>query len=250
MCKRVRLKRAGDADGDLVKCINNGVSLQRLRELAESIVSLFREEIVTTYFKPFRYINKVRHHASGTLHEHLNYLQNKFRKKNLMTQNNVRTNVVEVLNVNPDMGKFFSFALFEILLENITDAKTFHFFQTAQAILPGLEALEEKLRLAGLTLQPMPVLIGPLAAIHESYVAVNNVLYRASLVLDAVNSCFKISFALDSDFPKRASLNWIFIQKDIFEIDLHEDITSRNVDALIGEVKNIIKIQFDQAAAA
>ncbi|KAK0071466.1 hypothetical protein PV325_012885, partial [Microctonus aethiopoides] len=57
--------------------------------------------------------------------------------------------------------------------------------ESAVQIDASLQSLKENLRKAGLTLQPIPVFVGPLAAIEATYVAVDDVLYKVDSALHA-----------------------------------------------------------------
>lgn len=114
--------------------------------------------------------------------------------------------------------------------------------QAASAIRRQLEELKENLRTAGLTLQPIPIFVGPLAAIEAAYVAVNTTLYKVDSALHAIDTCFKIYFALDCKYSERGSSLWLFIQKAGYDIHVDSDITNRSLNALLGEIEREIEI--------
>ncbi|XP_072757491.1 uncharacterized protein [Anoplolepis gracilipes] len=66
---------------------------------------------------------------------------------------------------------------------------------------PKLEKRKEKLEALGLPLQPMVVVIGSIINLTSFYVVVNNVKYESTSLINAVNLCFQIFFALDAKYP-------------------------------------------------
>lgn len=99
-----------------------------------------------------------------------------------------------------------------------------------------LELRKRQLQAAHLSLQPIPVFVGPLIAIDAAYVAVNDVLYKADSALHAVHLCCEIFFSLDSAYPQRAAFLWTFVQVAAFNIHLDADIRNRSLSVLTGEI--------------
>ncbi|KAK0075464.1 hypothetical protein PV326_011557, partial [Microctonus aethiopoides] len=75
--------------------------------------------------------------------------------------------------------------------------------EAAVHIEPSLQLRKEELRKAGLTLQPIPVFVGPIASIEAAYVAFDDVLYKVDSSLHALNLCFGLYFALEAAYPER-----------------------------------------------
>ncbi|KAK0070934.1 hypothetical protein PV325_013831, partial [Microctonus aethiopoides] len=84
--------------------------------------------------------------------------------------------------------------------------------EAAVHIEPSLQLRKEELRKAGLTLQPIPVFVGPIASIEAAYVAFDDVLYKVDSSLHAVNLCFGLYFALEAAYPERSASLWRFLQ--------------------------------------
>lgn len=69
----------------------------------------------------------------------------------------------------------------------------------------------------GLTVQPYMLLIGPnLNNIISSFVVTNNLQYKCSSVIDALNFCFKIYQVLDAEYPYEVMHLWFLIQWVVF----------------------------------
>lgn len=107
-------------------------------------------------------------------------------------------------------------------------------------ITPELNRRTEELRPAGLTLQPIPVFVGPLTAIRAAFVIVNNVQYQVESALHAIQLCIHIFFALDCAYPLNSYTLWLFIQKTYFDINLSTDVCNRSLNTLIGELQDLI----------
>lgn len=69
----------------------------------------------------------------------------------------------------------------------------------------------------GLTIQPYIVVAGPLQKITARYVVVNNIVYELQSIIDAVDSCFKIIWALNLEYPVECLPVWQFLQRAIYK---------------------------------
>ncbi|XP_029160239.1 uncharacterized protein LOC114932252 [Nylanderia fulva] len=83
---------------------------------------------------------------------------------------------------------------------------------------PKLEKRKEKLEAFGLTLQPMIVAIGSIINLTNFYVVVNNIKYESTSLINAVNLCFQMFFALDAKYPIDSEMVWYFLQYHIYDI--------------------------------
>lgn len=84
---------------------------------------------------------------------------------------------------------------------------------------PKLQKRKEKLEAFGLTLQPMVVTIGSIVNLTAFYVIVNNVKYESTSLINAVNLCFQVFFALDARYPVDSEMVWYFLQYHINNIN-------------------------------
>lgn len=82
---------------------------------------------------------------------------------------------------------------------------------------PNLEKRKEKLEAFELPLQPMVVVIGSIINLTSFYV-VNNVKYESTSLINAVNLCFQIFFALDAKYPVDSEMLWYFLQYHVYNI--------------------------------
>lgn len=131
-------------------------------------------------------------------------------------------------------------------LEDRRDSFIVH-VETATEITRVLNQRKSYLRGAGLTLQPIPIFIGPLHEVEACYVQVNDYSYRVNTPLEAIDLCLKIFTALDCKYPDRASALWVFIKVGGFGIENCEPIRNRTINTLLGEIG---KLTFPQAAPA
>lgn len=84
---------------------------------------------------------------------------------------------------------------------------------------PKLQKRKEKLESFGLTLQPMVITIGLIINLSAFYVIVNNVKYESTSLINAVNLCYQIFFALDAQYPVDSEMVWYFLQHYIYDIN-------------------------------
>lgn len=90
--------------------------------------------------------------------------------------------------------------------------------QNSSDLETSIENRRNALKKAGLTLQPMPVFLGPITKIESSYVLIDNTLYSCDSVIEAVQSTFHAFYALDATYPTEAANIWKFIQHFFFQI--------------------------------
>lgn len=91
--------------------------------------------------------------------------------------------------------------------------------------------------------QPIPVIVGPIVQIEASYIIIGNKAYECDSLLDSVDKAFKTCYALDCCYPPNSNFLWMFLQKAYYNIDNPGDKVSCFVNALIGEVEEIINRQ-------
>lgn len=105
--------------------------------------------------------------------------------------------------------------------ENIFVIRLCHcdiFFQNIADLEPKLQERKEKLAAYGLTLQPMVVAVGSILKFTSFYVIVNDVKYTSTSLMNAINLCFQIFFALNATYPVDSEIIWYFLQKHVYGI--------------------------------
>lgn len=86
--------------------------------------------------------------------------------------------------------------------------------------------------------QPIVIIVGEtLDEIFESYVLIEDVLYKFKTIFEAVDMCFKIIHGLKLRYPDQSKHIWIFLQKVIFNIETSEQ-EYISINAFISELQN------------
>lgn len=86
--------------------------------------------------------------------------------------------------------------------------------------------------------QPIIFLIGEnFDEITESYVAIEDVLYKFNSVFEAFSVGFKIIHGLQMKYPDQCKHVWMFLQKVVFKIETNEQ-EYVSINALIADLKN------------
>ncbi|XP_015125923.1 uncharacterized protein LOC107047642, partial [Diachasma alloeum] len=93
------------------------------------------------------------------------------------------------------------------------------------------------------TLQPLPIVVGPLVKLDAFYVYINDSLetptiYQSPDLLHMIDLTFKVFFSLNCSYPTRAVSLWTFIQKAFYDIHLETDKCNRDTEALIGQISH------------
>lgn len=106
---------------------------------------------------------------------------------------------------------------------------------------PKLQKRKEKLEAYGLTFQPIVVAVGSILSLTSFYVFVNDVKYTLTSLMNAVDLCFQVFFALDAMYPVESEIVWYFLQQYIYGITNNKE--SRNfisVDAVWHDVQELM----------
>lgn len=72
-------------------------------------------------------------------------------------------------------------------------------------------------------LQPLPVLVGPVNAIQQSFIVLDDNRWEVSDPFEAVEGTFRLIFGLDAKYPAAARHLWLFIQLTLFKFQTPED---------------------------
>ena len=105
---------------------------------------------------------------------------------------------------------------------------------------PTLEKKREELLRNGRILHPTVVAVGSLMRVTGAYVAVSDMKYEVSSLLNAFDLAFKIYHAAHCDYPESCHSLWLFIQKGIFDLHYPTDRASPYLHSLVGEVRRVI----------
>ena len=104
-----------------------------------------------------------------------------------------------------------------------------------------LEKKREDLKRSGRMLHPTPVGVGSVMGVTAAYVAVDDVKYEVSSLLNAIDLSYKIYYAAHCDFPESCHSLWLFIQKALFDIHYPNDRATPSLHALVGEARRVIE---------
>lgn len=64
----------------------------------------------------------------------------------------------------------------------------------------------------------MPVFLGPLSNIRQSFLVIDDHRWEFDSPLQAVEAFFQVSFGLESQYPAEARHVWVFLQRTLFNI--------------------------------
>lgn len=77
----------------------------------------------------------------------------------------------------------------------------------------------DKNKSRGITVQPYVVVAGPLENITARYIVLDDIVYDLPTVGCAVDTCFKIIWALYLEYPSECLRVWQFLQRAVYNID-------------------------------
>lgn len=85
--------------------------------------------------------------------------------------------------------------------------------------MPAIERMRSKAGQLKRTLQPLVAVVSLTPQnITESYVAIDNILYKLDSPLRVVDVCFKCIHALHAQYPMQSERPWLVLQKIIYDI--------------------------------
>lgn len=72
-------------------------------------------------------------------------------------------------------------------------------------------------------LQAVPVFLGPLNAIRQCFIVIDNQRWEVESPYQAIEAFFQLSFGLGSEYPAEARHIWLFLQQTLFNIKTNLD---------------------------
>ena len=92
---------------------------------------------------------------------------------------------------------------------------------------PSLTTRKDKLRVYGITQQPIIVAIGSATTFEAFYVVINNIKYRVDDLMTAVDLCFKSFHTLNATYPKECAVIWEFLESFVYNCSFKSDAKRR-----------------------
>jgi len=89
----------------------------------------------------------------------------------------------------------------------------------------------------GITLQPSVVIVGPsLSDITSVFVVVDQVRYRLPDIVSGVDTCFKVMWAMNAQYPPEANNIWYLLQVWCYQLRTEFDQISTTVNSLLTQL--------------
>lgn len=98
-------------------------------------------------------------------------------------------------------------------------------FQDISRIQEKLEARKTTLFRYAYTLQPVPVVVGPIDSIRQCFIVLDNFRWEVDSPLEAVLGVLKICFGVGAEYPAESRHIWVFLQRVVFKINTTNDFT-------------------------
>lgn len=95
--------------------------------------------------------------------------------------------------------------------------------QSLQELQPVLARRSEKLKKYGLSLQPLPVIIGSSENFEKCFTILDTVIYEVENPLKALDLIFKIFCAFHMQYPPECEQIWTFLQRAVYDICTDND---------------------------
>lgn len=94
--------------------------------------------------------------------------------------------------------------------------------------------------------QPFVIAVGPLTKIIAAYVIINDERIKCNCVIDAVDFCWKASFALNTRYSTSSIQIWTFLEKEVYmkqgkenNVDEDSENNYQSVSKLRKALKNL-----------
>lgn len=86
-------------------------------------------------------------------------------------------------------------------------------------------------------MQPRIVLVGPLEAIEECHVLLDEKLYDVESPSKALEVAFKMIWALNARYPPESKNIWVFIQRAVFDLRIPgEEQLGTKISSLLAKI--------------
>lgn len=87
-----------------------------------------------------------------------------------------------------------------------------------------------------ITLQPYIVTLGPPHEVKETYVQVDDMLYKTTSTLEAIDICFKTFHVFQISYPLMSEHLWMLIQKGIYNFSTKWDFIIPGIEHVLSKV--------------
>jgi len=112
-------------------------------------------------------------------------------------------------------------------------------FQVPGEIKRTITHLQARAAFKKETFQPVAIVVGEnLESIEDSYVVINERMYRVESPLRAVDVTFKVFHSLHLQYPQQSEVLWMLLQKLVYGLNTAWDRKSTALSGLMSSLKN------------
>lgn len=72
-------------------------------------------------------------------------------------------------------------------------------------------------------LQAIPVFLGPLGGIRQSFIVLDNYRWEVGSPIEAIEGTFHLAFGLESQYPIESRHIWLYLQRTLYGIKTPDD---------------------------
>ncbi|KYQ53586.1 hypothetical protein ALC60_00113 [Trachymyrmex zeteki] len=87
-----------------------------------------------------------------------------------------------------------------------------------------------------ITLQPYIIIVGSLYEVKETYVQVDDILYKTNSTLEAIDVCFKTFHVFQVNYPIMSEHLWMLIQKGIYNFTTKWDYVIPGIEHILNKL--------------
>lgn len=114
------------------------------------------------------------------------------------------------------------------------------FLQNEADIQTQIKIQKENYNRKLLTCQPIVIAVGPTTKdLHDFYVIFDNIKYKFSSLLKAIDVCFKVYSVLNASYAQECEQLWTFLQKYFYKIHFKADKKFSRVSAFMTDLDTL-----------
>ncbi|XP_024871055.1 uncharacterized protein LOC112454082 [Temnothorax curvispinosus] len=178
----------------------------------------------------------IKYSTSNTRHDEVNLMLEKLKDKDISTDTKVAVGLMLLPHLIPPKGlKKYKGKCYKPSIANAKESLIKH------ASIPGdMTLIKQEARkhaeMLKITLQQYIIVLGSPYEIKESYVQVDDILYKTNSTLEAIDICFKTFHVFQVNYPIMSEHLWMLIQKGIYNFTTKWDSIIPNIEHVLSKV--------------
>ncbi|XP_036144984.1 uncharacterized protein LOC118646384 [Monomorium pharaonis] len=177
----------------------------------------------------------------NTKHDEVNLMFEKLNNKDISTDTKVAIGLMLLPHLIPPKGlKKYKGKCYKPSIANAKASLIKH------ASIPGdMTLIKQEARkhaeMLKITLQPYIIILGSPYEVKETYVQVDDILYKTNSMLEAIDVCFKTFHVFQMNYPIMSEYLWMLIQKGIYNFTTKWDSIIPSIEYVLSKISKSLE---------